>query len=86
MDDYEYLYRLRELIEKCETGQVQVDLNEFRKLLRVEDYLLIKYPRELTMTQENTIRYPDQPERFLEARIRLAEAIEDLQDILGQGN
>jgi hypothetical protein len=86
MDDYEYLYRLRELIEKCETEQLELDLTEFRKLLRVEDYLLIKYPRELTMTQENTIRYPDQPERFLEARIRLAEAIEDLQDILGQGN
>ncbi len=82
MDDYEYLYKLRELIEKCEAEQVDVDLTEFRKLLRVEDYMLIKYPRELTMTQENTIRYPDQPERFLEARNRMAKAIEELQKIL----
>ncbi len=81
MDDYEYLYKLRELIEKCETKQVDVDLTKFRKLLRVEDYMLIKYPRELTMTQENTIRYPDQPERFLETRGKLANAIEELQDI-----
>jgi hypothetical protein len=82
MDDYEYLYKLRELIEKCAVEQPELDLTEFRKLLSVEDYLLIKYPRELTMTQENTIRYPDQPERFLEARNRLAKAIEELQNIL----
>ena len=82
MDDYEYLYRLKELIEKCETELPEVDLTDFRKLLRVEDYLLIKYPKELTFTQENTIRYPDQPERFLEARDKLAGAIEKLQNIL----
>ena len=82
MDDYEYLYRLHELIERCEKEDPEVDLTEFRKLLRVEDYLLIKYPKELTFTQENTIRYPDQPERFFEARNNVANAIQRLQDIL----
>jgi len=82
MDDYEYLYRLRELIEKCEKEHAEVDLIELRKLLMVEDYLLIKYPKELTFTQENTIRYPGQPEKFFSARYKLASAIEKLQDIL----
>jgi hypothetical protein len=82
MDDYEYLYKLKELIEKCEAERADIDLTEYRKLLRVEDYLLIKYPKELTFTQENTIRYPDQPERFFEARNKLANAIEELLDIL----
>jgi hypothetical protein len=82
MDDYEYLYLLKELIERCEKEHAEINLTEFRKLLRVEDYLLIKYPKELTFTQENTIRYPDQSERFFEARNKLANAIEKLQDIL----
>ena len=79
---YEFLYRLKELIEKCEHENSEIDLTEYRNLLRVEDYLLIKYPKELTMTQENTIRHPDQPERFFNARYKLEGAIEKLQYIL----
>jgi len=82
MEDYEYLYRLKELIERCENEHAEVDLAEYRKLLRVEDYLLIKYPKELTFTQENTIRHPEQPERFFNARQEIASAIETLQKIL----
>jgi hypothetical protein len=82
MDDYEYLYRLRELIEKCETDNAQVDLGQFRQLLKVEEYLLVKYPKDFTMTQENTIRYPDEPGRFFETRSKLASAIEELQQII----
>ncbi len=82
MDDYEYLYKLNELIGRCEQEKPEKDLTEFRNLLNVEDYMLIKYPKEYTMTQENTIRYPNEPERFFETRERLADAIIELQNIL----
>jgi len=82
MDDYEYLYRLKELLEKCEQKNISIDLNPYRQLLKLEEYLLVKYPEDLTMTQENTIRYPDQPLRFFETRDNLAIAIEELQDLI----
>jgi hypothetical protein len=44
-----------------------------------EQYLLVKYPREVRTTLEDTIRHPDQPERFTDAREALAQAIERLQ-------
>jgi hypothetical protein len=82
MDDYEYLYILRDLIEKCEKENIEVELNDYQQLLKVEEYLLVKYPKDLTMTQENTIRYPNQPERFFKTRNKLASAIQDLQKVL----
>jgi hypothetical protein len=41
--------------------------------------MLKKYPMEVKETQENTILFPDQPERILEAREKMAEAIEKLK-------
>jgi hypothetical protein len=79
MDDYEYLFRLRELLEKYKDNTSDVTLNEYRQLLNPEEYLLYKYPRKIKVTLENTIRYPDQPERILETRHQIALAIEDLQ-------
>ena len=82
MDDYEYLHRLRALIDQCEQRKVNIDLISFKQLVKVEEYLLIKYPEDYTATQENTIRYPDQPQRFIEVRNKLATAIEELQEML----
>jgi hypothetical protein len=79
MDDYEYLYRLRELANNARGQLDPADLARIRQLLAPEQYLLIKYPREVKTTLEDTIRFPDQPERFLEARTALAQAIEWLQ-------
>lgn len=79
MEDYEYLYKLRELLDKADnSGDVQ-EMNSFRQLLKPEDYLLIKNPRKIKVTLENTLRYPDQPERILETRQKIAQAIEELQ-------
>jgi hypothetical protein len=55
-------------------------LNEYRQLLNPEEYLLYKYPRKIKVTLENTLRYPDQPERILDTRQKIAEAIEDLEN------
>jgi hypothetical protein len=79
MDDYEYLFRLRELLAKDKDNSSDPTLNEYRQLLNPEEYLLYKYPRKIKVTLENTLRYPDQPERILEARQKIALAIEDLQ-------
>jgi hypothetical protein len=79
MDDYEYLFRLRELLSANEDNTSDPELNEFRQLLCPEDYLLYKYPRKIKMTLENTLRYPDQPERIMDAREKIAMAIEKLQ-------
>ena len=79
MDDYEYLFRLRELLSRNENNTIDPELNEFRQLLYPEDYLLYKYPRKIKVTLENTLRYPDQPERILDTREKIAMAIEKLQ-------
>lgn len=79
MDDYEYLFRLRELLAKYKDNTTDVTLNEYRQLLNPEEYMLYKYPRKIKVTLENTLRYPDQPERILETRHKIALAIEDLQ-------
>jgi hypothetical protein len=79
MEDYEYLFRLRELLEKYKDNTTDPALNEYRQLLNPEEYLLYKYPRKIKVTLENTIRYPDQPERILDTRQKIALAIEDLQ-------
>ena len=79
MDDYEYLFRLRELLAKYKDNTSDATLNEYRQLLNPEEYLLYKYPRKIKVTLENTLRYPDQPERILETRQKIALAIEDLQ-------
>jgi hypothetical protein len=81
MDDYEYLYRLRELIDQCEQKKVDTDLNPYRQLLKVEEYLLVKHTEDFVVTQENTFRYPNQPEKFIESRKQIAKAIETLQKI-----
>ena len=80
MDDYEYLFRLRELLAKFKDNTSDAKLNEYRQLLNPEEYLLYKYPRKIKVTLENTLRYPDQPERILETRQKIALAIEDLQN------
>jgi hypothetical protein len=79
MDDYEYLFRLRELLSKFGNDSTNAKLNEYRQLLYPEDYLLYKYPRKIKVTLENTLRFPDQPERILDTRHKIAAAIEDLQ-------
>jgi hypothetical protein len=79
MDDYEYLYLLREVLSKYESNTADPELKAFRQLLYPEDYLLYKYPRKIKVTLENTIRYPDQPERILQNREKIAKAIEKLK-------
>ena len=79
MEDFEYLYRLRELLEKYKDNSSDATLNEYRQMLNPEEYLLYKYPRKIKVTLENTLRYPDQPERILDTRQKIAMAIEDLQ-------
>ena len=79
MEDYEYLFRLKELLSKFDQDSVSTELNSFRQLLNAEDYLLYKYPKNIKETLENTLRYPDQPEKILEARTKIAEAIEKLE-------
>ena len=78
MDDYEYLYILKELLIKYEGNSTDPELNEYRQLLYPEDYLLYKYPRKIKVTLENTLRYPDQPERILDTREKIAKAIEKI--------
>jgi hypothetical protein len=39
----------------------------------------VKYPRDVRTTLEDTLRHPDEPERFLDARDAIARAIERLQ-------
>ncbi len=78
MEDYEYLFRLRELLSKFGNDNSS-QINEYRQLLNPEDYLLYKYPRKIKLTLENTLRYPDQPERILDTRQKIAKAIEQLQ-------
>jgi hypothetical protein len=78
MDDYEYLYRLKELLSKYEGNITEPELNAYRQLLYPEDYLLYKFPRKIKVTLENTLRYPEQPERILDTREEIALAIEKL--------
>jgi hypothetical protein len=79
MDDYEYLYILRELLKKYDVNDSYPELKSYRQLLYPEDYLLQKYTREIKRTLENTLRYPEQPEKILETREKIAMAIEQLQ-------
>jgi len=79
MDDYEYLYLLKELLSKYEGNTTDQELKTYRQLLYPEDYLLFKYPRKIKVTLENTLRFPDQPEKILDTREKIARAIEDLQ-------
>lgn len=79
MEDYEYLFRLKKLLSKYENDTTSAELNEYRQLLYPEDYLLYKYPRKIKVTLENTLRYPDRPERILGTRQKIAMAIEQLQ-------
>lgn len=81
MEDYEYLYRLRELADGAGPEVDAAELGKIRQWLAPEQYLLVKYPRDVRSTLEDTIRYPDQPERFLEARAAIADAIEGLQAV-----
>ncbi len=80
MEDYEYLFRLRELLAGFRDNTSDPVLNGYRQLLSPEEYLLFKYPRKIKVTLENTLRYPDQPELILDTREKIAMAIEDLQN------
>jgi hypothetical protein len=79
MEDYEYLFRLRELLAKFGDDKADSQLKQYRQLLEPENYLLHKYPRKIKVTLENTLRYPEQPERILQSREKVGRAIEDLQ-------
>ena len=79
MEDYEYLFRLKELLVKWGTNTTDPRMNDYRQLLYPEEYLLYKYPRKIKVTLENTLRHPDQPEIILETREKIARAIEYLQ-------
>jgi len=78
MEDYEYLHRLRELLSAYKETD-DPGINAYRQLLNPENYLLLKYPRSLKETLENTLRFPDQPEKILETRMKIGAAIEELQ-------
>ncbi len=78
MEDYEYLFMLRELLSAPGNDADNPELNAYRQLLKPEDYLLIKNPRKIKVTLENTLRFPDQPELILERRNMIASAIEKL--------
>lgn len=80
MEDYEYLYKLKELLSGIDKDTTNPELNAYRQLLNAEDYLLYKYPKNIRATLEHTLRYPDQPELFLESRQKIANAIEALQE------
>jgi hypothetical protein len=79
MEDYEYLHRLRELADRAGFRVDAAELARIRQLLALEQHLLVKYPREVRTSLEDTVRHPDEPERFLEARAEIARAIERLQ-------
>ena len=79
MEDYEYLFKLKELMLKHASDTANVKFKEYRQLLNPEEYLLYKYPRKIKVTLENTLRYPDEPEIILETRNKIALAIEELQ-------
>lgn len=79
MEDYEYLYLLNELVSKSSENANNPDIRTARQLLHTEDYMLKKYPMDVVETQENTIRFPDQPERILKTREEIARIIEGLR-------
>jgi hypothetical protein len=82
MEDYEYLYMLNEMLNSMEANEEnKVILQQANDLLQVGEYLLIQYPHDVQITLENTIRFPDQPERIMEAREKIALAIEKLKSI-----
>lgn len=79
MEDYEYLYMLKELLNSMDAnGDNKLLLQQANDLLRVGEYMLIQYPHDVQITLENTIRFPDQPERILETREEIAQTIEKL--------
>ncbi|MBS0000100.1 MAG: DUF4091 domain-containing protein, partial [Cyclobacteriaceae bacterium] len=80
MEDYEYLFILDELLKKTDQVIDKIELNSMSQLLKVENYMLKKYPPEVRETLENTIMFPDQPEKILEVREKIAGAIEKLQE------
>jgi hypothetical protein len=80
MEDYEYLYILNELLEKKAGRTDDPYLQSARQLLKVDEYMLKKYPMEVKDTQEHTIMFPDQPEKILDVREKIATAIEKLNE------
>lgn len=79
MDDYEYLYKLRELLQNFKKNRENDFYREAQRLLNTGETLLVKYPGDVQTTLENTMRYPNEPERILEMRDKIAEAIEKFQ-------
>jgi hypothetical protein len=79
MEDYEYLYRLAELLKQAGEKPGQQNLSRYEYLLEIDRYLLWKYPADVRTTLENAIRDPGNPEKLLESRYQIAEAIEELQ-------
>ncbi len=79
MDDYEYLHKLKELLQNFKGNREERFYQEAQRLLNTGETLLIKYPGTVQTSLENTMRYPNEPERILEMRDQIAEAIERLQ-------
>jgi Domain of unknown function (DUF4091)/Family of unknown function (DUF6067) len=79
MDDYEYLYKLKELVQNFKGNKEDNFYREALRLLNAGETILIKYPETVQATLENTIRYPNEPERILEIREKIAAAIERFQ-------
>jgi hypothetical protein len=80
MDDFDYLFILRELLKKSSKNKNEAAYQDAQKLLNIGESFLIKYPEAVQPTLENTIRYPDEPERILQLREKIAGAIERLQN------
>ena len=79
MDDFDYLFILRKLLKKSSKNKNETVYQDAQKLLNIGESLLIKYPESVQSTLENTLRYPNEPERILELREKIADAIEQLQ-------
>jgi hypothetical protein len=83
IDDFDYLFMLRELLKKSSKNKNEAAYRDAQKLLNIGESFLIKYPKAVQPTLENTIRYPDEPERILQLREKIADAIEQLKKVSG---
>jgi Domain of unknown function (DUF4091)/Family of unknown function (DUF6067) len=76
MDDFEYLFLLRQLVENYKGNKTDSRYLAAKNLLDISGSVLIKYPDTVQETLENTMRYPNEPERLLQLRDEIGQAIE----------
>ena len=79
MEDYEYLHKLADLVRQTREKFGPSGLSNYDYLLEVDRYLLWKYPTDIRTTLENAIRYPENPDKIIESRRQIGQAIEELQ-------